>query len=130
MSYTYKTIESSGSELKTILKISPDLALLASGHNSNTSVVAYEGDVPVGLLISLLHGTTSIYIAHIYVLEPHRRKGIATELIKRIENVAKSKSLQTLCLIVNDTNSGAKALYKKEGFALKLSGGFLYKDIN
>ncbi|KAG4070469.1 hypothetical protein HA402_005744, partial [Bradysia odoriphaga] len=101
MSYTYKTFESSGSELKIILKMSPALALLTSGQNSNTSVVAYEGSVPVGLLISQPHGTTSIYIAHIHVLEPHRRKGIATELIKRIENVAKQKSLQTLCLIVN-----------------------------
>lgn len=110
--------------------MSPDLALLATGQKSETSVVAYEGDVPVGLLISQPHGTTSIFIAHIHVLEPHRRKGIATVLLKRIENVAKQKSLQTLCLIANDNNSGAKSLYEKEGFAKKRFGGFAYKNID
>lgn len=130
MAYTYKIFETSGNELKVILKMSPVLALLATGQNSHMSVVAYEGDAPVGLLTSILHGSTSIYIAHIHVLQPHRRKGIATELIKRIENMGKQKSLKTICLIVSEKNSGAATLYKKLGFVRKHYGGFWYKDIN
>lgn len=129
MEYTYETAEKSSIELKTKLKNSPYLADLDSLQNRDTVVVAYKSDVPVGLLTSKMSGHTSLYISQIHVMEPHRRKGIATQLIKQIENVAKEKSLQSLCLIVDKKNSGAMALYEKEGFVREFLGTF-YKDIN
>lgn len=129
MNYSYKTIESSGGDLKTLLKMSPYLALLVPDVNSIISIVAYEENVPIGLLTARLHGTTSLYITQIHVSQSHRRRGVASEFIKIIENVAKEKSLQTLSLIVNDKNLAALALYEKVGFVQKCVGGFWYKNI-
>ncbi|KAJ6644063.1 hypothetical protein Bhyg_09029 [Pseudolycoriella hygida] len=135
MTFEYKTFQSSGYDLKIVLKKSPCLALLANANvDSCISVVAYEDDMPIGVLIAreLMQG--DLYIAHINVSPCyHRRKGIGSELLKIIENIATEKSLKRLSLLVRNQNLGAKAFFEKEGFVEYLkcdTGQEMIKYIN
>ncbi len=60
-------------------------------------------------------GGVSVTIEELYIDEPHRGKGLATEFfeyLKSLPNIAR------LRIEVEDDNTGAKRLYERMGFAL------------
>jgi ribosomal-protein-alanine N-acetyltransferase len=58
-------------------------------------------------------------IASMAVLKEHRRKGIATRLLKEAEAVLESRGARTFGLEVNVGNEPAISLYLKNGYALR-----------
>lgn len=57
-----------------------------------------------------------LFICNLAVFKKYRRKGIATQLLKRSEEIASEKGLNKLSLYVEIDNLSAKKLYKKYGF--------------
>lgn len=57
-----------------------------------------------------------LYVTEVAVSPSARRRGIGTKLLKAIDAVAKKRSIETLYLHVDVSNSGAIRLYKKAGY--------------
>lgn len=60
-----------------------------------------------------------LQIEAICVDENNRCKGIGTELLKHLKNIAKEKNCTDLYLTVNEENINAIKLYEKFGFKVK-----------
>ena len=56
------------------------------------------------------------YVLLLYVEPPHRRQGIATALLQRGESWAKARGDRQLGLQVHHHNTGAIALYNRQGY--------------
>ena len=59
-----------------------------------------------------------LYISNLAVLEGHRRKGIAKQLLKQCEQIASKWEYDTLNLHVLDNNDAAKKLYLNNGYQI------------
>lgn len=57
-------------------------------------------------------------IGNICVSSAYRRRGIAGELLRELEKELKSKGVTVIFLEVEDTNTGAIALYERQGFTM------------
>ena len=67
------------------------------------------------------------YISNVYILEKHRRKGVAQKLIDKGESWLKEKGVHHLTLEIHKDNTPAIALYHKKGFndyTIKMSKKF------
>ena len=53
------------------------------------------------------------------ILQAYRRRGIGTEFFRRLEAWAKAAGIVRLELTVECANTGARALYEKQGFAVE-----------
>ena len=60
-----------------------------------------------------------IHILNIAVVQNYRRKGIASEFIKRLEAEAIKRKIYGITLEVRETNTAAINLYNKFGFTVK-----------
>lgn len=58
-----------------------------------------------------------IYVDDLVTLEEYRGKGLASVLLKNIENMAQKNKCKSVQLDSGITNTGAHKLYHKEGFA-------------
>ena len=78
------------------------------------------GALRLGGLAMLHHPITpgELYVEGVAVSENMRGQGIGSQLFDRLENIAVKKRIRTISLEVVDTNSKAKALYKRLGFAI------------
>ena len=56
-------------------------------------------------------------IESVYVRVEHRRKGIAYELLNKIERELVSHEIKKVLLEVRESNISARALYYKKGYA-------------
>ena len=90
---------------------------------SRYSKLAYLKDVLVGAISckeEIRDDAPAVYIMTITVLKPYRRYGIGSKLLeKAIEDCAKSKSIKSMYLHVQETNESAFEFYKKHGFEVK-----------
>lgn len=78
--------------------------------NENNTIVGYGG---------MWHVVNEGHITNIAVLEKYRRKNIATEIIKRLEEEAKKRCMIGMTLEVRRSNSAARNLYAKMGFKIE-----------
>ncbi len=62
---------------------------------------------------------TSAYIQTLEVSPAHRRRGIATELLRRIETSASAAGASTIGLHVAESNASAIHLYREHGYLLQ-----------
>ncbi|HPD18527.1 MAG: ribosomal protein S18-alanine N-acetyltransferase [Candidatus Goldbacteria bacterium] len=60
-----------------------------------------------------------VHILNLATAPEYRRKGIATEFIRKIEADALKRQIYGITLEVRETNEGAINLYKKSGFVIK-----------
>lgn len=118
MNVTFEVMESSPVELREVLKQKPQLKMLVPNKDFITSIVAYNNDLPIGVLIGHKRNQRDLFIDHVYVLTDFQNKGIGTQLLKMIAEVAKKKEIYTLSLIVSESNVRAKAVYTKQGFSV------------
>lgn len=74
-----------------------------------------DGDRLIGYL-SINTVLDEGYILNVAVDHEYRRKGVATELFKRLFEIAQEKDLSFITLEVRSCNTGAVSLYAKLGF--------------
>lgn len=127
--FKYKTFEGRSQQLTEILGEKGILALAVPIKDHVFSCVASTGDdKPIGFIVGYEQKPNEMYVNHILVLKDFQQKGIATQLLRNFENVAKEKGFNKLSLIVADTNTIAKRMYDNMGF---VSGPrFMVKLIN
>jgi ribosomal protein S18 acetylase RimI-like enzyme len=94
------------------------LKLLLTGEDFMT-IVAEEEDLVVGYAtVFCRRGCHSARIVSIAVLPEFRRRGVAEDLLERIEERARSVSAERLVLEVARSNDPAINLYVRGGFAI------------
>ncbi len=59
-----------------------------------------------------------LWIYNLHVISKFRGKGLATELLKRVEELALELNLEIISLHVIDSNTSARNLYEKLGYEL------------
>lgn len=88
--------------------------LLFHGIKQSQDVLAaYDNDKLVGLIRTVGDGTTLCYILDILVLERYHRKGIGTELTKRM--IDKYKDCLHI-MLTTDTSEKTAGFYRSLGF--------------
>ena len=97
-------------------------------HPANTVIAAYEGDTMVGIAVlvkaSLFTARLGI-IDEVVVSDAHRKKGIASRMLREAVRIAKKQKLDLLKVDTNADNKAANRLYKKERFVAR--NGVVYK---
>jgi ribosomal protein S18 acetylase RimI-like enzyme len=85
------------------------------------SVLAFDGDTPVGL-INAIEGFSTfacrplVNVHDVVVAASHRGQGIAARLFSEVEAIARERGACKLTLEVLDGNVSARALYRRLGF--------------
>jgi ribosomal protein S18 acetylase RimI-like enzyme len=85
------------------------------------SVLAFDGDTPVGL-INAIEGFSTftcrplVNVHDVVVASSHRGRGIAALLFAEVEAIARERDACKLTLEVLDGNTSARALYQRLGF--------------
>lgn len=91
----------------------------------NSILVAYDKNSPIGYIYITIKPKANspirfqpktVYINHICVTEKFRGKGVATKLIDKIIELAKSKNIHSIQLDVWAMNENAKNSFNKLGF--------------
>ena len=86
------------------------------------SVLAFEGDTPVGL-INAIEGFSTfackplVNVHDVVVAAGHRGRGIAAQMFAEVEGIARERGACKLTLEVLDGNAVARALYQRLGFS-------------
>jgi GNAT superfamily N-acetyltransferase len=86
------------------------------------SVLAFDGDMPVGL-VNAIEGFSTfacrplVNVHDVVVAPSHRGRGIAARLFAGVEAIARERGACKLTLEVLDGNAPARALYRRLGFA-------------
>ena len=86
------------------------------------SVLAFEGDTPVGL-VNAIEGFSTfacrplVNVHDVVVLEGHRGRGVAARMFAEVEAIARERGACKLTLEVLEGNAPARALYRRLGFA-------------
>jgi ribosomal protein S18 acetylase RimI-like enzyme len=85
------------------------------------SVLAFDGDAPVGL-INAIEGFSTfacqplVNVHDVVIMPSHRGRGIAAQLFAEVETIARERGACKLTLEVLSGNRAARALYEKLGF--------------
>jgi ribosomal protein S18 acetylase RimI-like enzyme len=86
------------------------------------SVLAFDGDTPVGL-INAIEGFSTfackplVNVHDVVVAAGHRGRGIAAQMFAEVEGIARERGACKLTLEVLDGNAAARALYQRLGFS-------------
>ncbi|HWR77609.1 MAG TPA: GNAT family N-acetyltransferase [Thiobacillus sp.] len=85
------------------------------------SVLAFDGDTPVGL-INAIEGFSTfacrplVNVHDVVVASSHRGRGIAARMFAEVESIARDRGACKLTLEVLHGNASARALYQRLGF--------------
>ena len=79
------------------------------------SVVALDGDKHIGLALLSIRGDQG-WVSGVGVLPAWKRRGVAREMLRYIQNTARVENLRALRLEVLIQNAAALALYRQMGF--------------
>lgn len=86
------------------------------------SVLAFAGDVPVGL-VNCIEGFSTfaceplVNVHDVAVLASHRGQGVAEKMLALAETIARERGACKMTLEVLQGNTGADRLYRRLGFA-------------
>ena len=86
------------------------------------SVLAFEGNTPVGL-INAIEGFSTfackplVNVHDVVVAAGHRGRGIAAQMFAEVEGIARERGACKLTLEVLNGNAVARALYQRLGFS-------------
>jgi ribosomal protein S18 acetylase RimI-like enzyme len=76
----------------------------------------------------LANGTTRGYVGALEVSGAHRRQGIATALMQRLEDGARTQGFSSLALMVEPDNHAAINLYKHLGYEVFKTSSWRWKE--
>ena len=85
------------------------------------SVLAFDGDTPVGL-INAIEGFSTfacrplVNVHDVVVAPSHRGRGIAAQMFQQVETLARERGACKLTLEVLQGNTAARTLYQRLGF--------------
>ncbi|EKE10601.1 MAG: GCN5-related N-acetyltransferase [uncultured bacterium] len=91
----------------------------------NAILMAYYNNSPIGYIYITIKAKANspihfkprtVYINHICITEPFRKKGVAKKLIGQIIKLAKSKNIYSIQLDVWGLNENARNSFSKLGF--------------
>lgn len=85
-----------------------------SGIMENNQCVAFAGY----RIMNSLHSGHIIYIDDLCTLESHRGKGLGSQLLEYIEQMARTNAMDAVVLDTDFTNNTAQKVYLKSGFQL------------
>ncbi len=94
------------------------LCLVAVEVNSTTDQTQEKVIGTIELSVKSGFNCHYLYISNLAVMESHRRKGIAKQLLQKCEEIALKWGYQTLNLHVLDNNYPAKKLYLTNGYQI------------
>ena len=83
-------------------------------QNSFCFLTAWEGDTLVGMGRAISDRVSDAYLQDIYVLESHRKQGIASEIVKRLITFCNEREVFWIALI---SAPGSLGVYKHLGFS-------------
>lgn len=96
----------------------PELAARPQAY----SILAFDGDVPVGL-VNCIEGFSTfkcrplVNVHDVAVLASHRGRGIAEAMLREAERVARERGAVKMTLEVLSGNTPALCLYQRVGYA-------------
>lgn len=85
-------------------------------NNSNTVVIAYENNLPVGCGCLREFDTNTVEVKRMFVPAAHRNKGIATAILLELEEWAKELGYINIILETGTLLTEANNLYQKHNF--------------
>ena len=94
------------------------LAYLLTDYNTVGLVAKADGDIAgfIILQVEIENDTLYGHIITINVAPNYRRKGIATKMLKEIEQILREKGINECHLEVREDNSAALKLYQNSGY--------------
>jgi ribosomal-protein-alanine N-acetyltransferase len=95
------------------------IAYLLAEYNSISLVARVNGEI-AGFVIGRIDVDRKLPVGHILTIDVvpiHRRKGIAQQLLREIEEIFRQKGAVECCLEVREDNDAALSLYRKLGYA-------------
>lgn len=78
---------------------------------------AKEGNACVGYIVCRIEGTV-VWTEQIYVAKDHRRKGVASALFAKAEEIASSMGEDTIYNYVHPNNEGMIAFLRSKGYTV------------
>ena len=96
-------------------------ARISDPHCVETVILAKVADEAVGFALvrvvpSVLYSTPHAELTELYVMDEYRQRGIASDLIAFVEQVAAQKGARSILVQTGDDNLPALSLYKKRGY--------------
>ena len=91
-------------------------------------IIAYDNDVPVGAAGFKKYDDECAEVKRVFVKREYRRKGIASRLMRLLENAASERGYKYLLLESGEPLAEAMALYRKIGYRVIANYG-QYKDM-
>jgi [ribosomal protein S18]-alanine N-acetyltransferase len=91
-------------------------ALFAPEAPQRVALVGAEGDELLGFIIARC-GPDEWEIENVVVAPEHRRRGIGRNLVREVLHAAQDAGVATVLLEVRESNTAARQLYERLGFA-------------
>jgi len=79
-------------------------------------VIAYADGVPVACGSMRYYSTDTFELKRVFVSPGYRHRGIASNMVRKLEVVARQKGIMNLVLETGDVLLSANAMYKRIGF--------------
>lgn len=113
-------------------RINEDLRALFNVRNPNEKYKFFKAEEDGKILgysrMHLYKWNNSAYIISLLIDAEHRRKGIATRLLKNMENFARKSKARVLMFDASPDNAPALQLYFKNGFKVCGYNDKIYQD--
>lgn len=104
------------------LKNSPYLSLIAvKDHN-------VIGHIMIDIKTDIIKNKTIFYLNYVCVASSERNQGIGTQLLKKVEEIAKEKNVNSIEFTSNKRRLAAHSLYLKNNYLVK-DTTYFYKEI-
>lgn len=81
-------------------------------------ILAYDGEKPVGCAALKEYNVACAEVKRVFVLPDYRQQGVATKLLKKLEQIAKEQGYRYLLLESGEILQAAMILYRKIGFQI------------
>lgn len=104
------------------LKNSPYLSLIAVRNNN------VIGHIMIDIRNDIIKNKTVFYLNYICVASSERNQGIGTLLLKKVEEIAKEKNVNSIEFTSNKRRLAAHSLYLKNNYLVK-DTTYFYKEI-
>ena len=104
------------------LKNSPYLSLIAVKDNN------VIGHIMIDIRTDIIKNKTVFYLNYVCVASSERNQGIGTLLLKKVEEIAKEKNVNSIEFTSNKRRLSAHSLYLKNNYLVK-DTTYFYKEI-
>jgi GNAT superfamily N-acetyltransferase len=87
-------------------------------HNIQHVIIKYQNEQPVGCGAIKPFSTDAMEVKRMYIVPEYRKQGIATQILKALENWAKELGYACCVLETGKRQPEAIALYQKNGYRI------------